>query len=84
MVSHAPPVVTPPPVLRRDWETIARLDFTQSRSLNLDVYPAPSHHAVGFEVQLTNHRPLDFEAKKTVAVILSHKSPNFEAQIIKP
>jgi hypothetical protein len=48
------------------------------------VYPAPSHHAVGFEVQLTNHRPLDFEAKKTVAVILSHKSPNFEAQIIKP
>jgi hypothetical protein len=42
MVPRAPPVVAPLPVFRLDWETLARLDSTRSKPLNLDVCPTPT------------------------------------------
>jgi hypothetical protein len=61
MVSRAPPAVAPLPVLRPDWETLARLDSMRSKPLDLDACPTPSHPHIDFEAQPTNHRPLGFE-----------------------
>jgi hypothetical protein len=38
-MSCAPPIVTPPPVLWSDWETLARLASTRSKPLDLDACP---------------------------------------------
>jgi hypothetical protein len=89
-VSCAPPVVTSPPVLRPDWEILARLAFTWSKPLYLDACPTLSHPPVGLVAQPTNRSLLDFKAQtkkpsqwfwepnhQTVAT-------SFEAQIEKP
>jgi hypothetical protein len=39
MVPRAPPVVTPPPVFRLDWETLARLASTRIKPLDLEAKP---------------------------------------------
>jgi hypothetical protein len=90
MVPCAPPAITHPPVLRPDWETLARLASTWSKPLDLDACPAPSSSFVGFLAQPTNHSLLGFEAQtkkpswwfwgpnhQTVAV-------SFESQTGKP
>jgi hypothetical protein len=90
MVPRAPPAIASPPVLRSDWETLARLASTWSKLLNLDACPTPSHPPVGFVAQPTNRILLDFEAQtkkpsrwfwgpnyQTVA-------PSFEAKLGNP
>jgi hypothetical protein len=40
MMSRAPTVVAPPPILRPDWEALVRLASTRSKPLNLDTCSA--------------------------------------------
>jgi hypothetical protein len=42
MVSHAPPVVMPPPIFSSDWEILAKLASTRSKPLDLDACHAPT------------------------------------------
>jgi hypothetical protein len=42
MVPRALPVITPPLVLRPDWETLIRLASMRSKPLDLDVCPTLS------------------------------------------
>jgi hypothetical protein len=71
MVPRAPPVITPLPIFRADWKTLARLAFTPSKLLDLDVWPVPTS-SVDFVAQPTNQGP----NQETVAVILMPKLPN--------
>jgi hypothetical protein len=63
MVPCAPAAVAPLPVLRPDWETLARLASTRSKPLDLDTCLTQSHHPVGFVAQPTNRILLGFEAQ---------------------
>jgi hypothetical protein len=60
---RAPPIITPPPVLRPDWKTLAWLAFRRSKPPDLDMCPAPNHPPIGFVAQLINSSPLSFEAQ---------------------
>jgi hypothetical protein len=63
MVPCAPPAVTPPPVLRPDWETLTGLASMRSKPLYLDASPTPSSSFVGFVAQPINRSLLGFEAQ---------------------
>jgi hypothetical protein len=63
MVSRALPTVTPPPVLRPNWETVARLASMRSKPLDLSACLALSSSSVGFVAQPTNCSTLGFEAQ---------------------
>jgi hypothetical protein len=54
MVPRAPASIAPLPVLRPDWETLARLAFTRSKLLDLDACPTLSYPPVSFVMQPTN------------------------------
>jgi hypothetical protein len=89
MVPWAPLVVTPPPVLRSDWETLALLASTRSKSLDLNACPTSSP-SCWFLAQQTNRNPLGFEAQ-TKKLVWWFWGPNhqiiaagFEAQTGKP
>jgi hypothetical protein len=84
MMPRAPPAVAPPLVLRPDWETLAILASTWSKSLDLDMCPTLSHSPVLWRNQQTetylilklkprNHRG-DFDTK----------SPNCSCQFWGP
>jgi hypothetical protein len=64
MVPRAPPVVTPPPVLRPDRETLARL---ASKRASHQILTRVPHRplSISFVVQPTNRTPLGFEAQTT-------------------
>jgi hypothetical protein len=90
MVPCAPPTIAHPSVLMPDWKTLAQLDFTWSKPVDLDVYPMSSHPLIGFETQRTNRIMLSFEVK-IKKPSQWFWSPNyqtvvtgFEAQIEKP
>jgi hypothetical protein len=89
MMPRAPPIVTPPSVLRLDWETLARLASTWSKLLDLNVCPT-STSLCRFCGVTNKLKPAWFWGinQETVAVILRPKSPNrscgFEVQIEKP
>jgi hypothetical protein len=89
MVPQAPPAVTHPPVLRPDWEIIARLTSTWSKPLDLDMCPTPSpsrwfcdatdkHNLLGFEAQ-TKKPPQWFWGPNHQTV-----AADFEGQIKNP
>jgi hypothetical protein len=64
MMPRAQPVVTPPPVLRQNWETLARLTSLQSKPPNVDACP----HTVFIHSSILRRKPanlllLGFEAK---------------------
>ncbi len=90
MVPRAPPVSTPPPVFRPNWETLVRLASTRSKPLDLDMCPTPSHPPIGFVAQPTNRSLLDFEVKTKKPSRwfwgLNHqtRAADFEAQTGKP
>jgi hypothetical protein len=77
MVSHAPPTIVPPTVLRPDWETIVWLASRRSKPLDLDACPAPSSLR-RFCGTIKKLKPAWFWGpnEETVAVILTPKSPN--------
>jgi hypothetical protein len=62
IVPRAPPTVVSPPVLRPDWEILARLASTWSKPIYPDVCTTPSHPSVDFVAQPTNRSLLSFEA----------------------
>jgi hypothetical protein len=90
MVPRAPPAVTPPPVLRPDWKTLARLASTWSKPLDLDACPMPSQPPVGFVAQPTKWNDFGFEAQTKKSVWWfwgpNHQTvvAGFEAQPRKP
>jgi hypothetical protein len=64
MKPHAPPAVTPPLVLRQNWETLARLASRWSKPPDVDACP----HTVFIRPSVlrhkpTNLRPLSFEVQ---------------------
>jgi hypothetical protein len=85
MVPRAPPAVTPPPVLRPDWETLVQLASMWSRSLDLDTCPALTslHRFCG---STDKPKPAWFWGpnQETVTVILRPKSPNRSCQFWCP
>jgi hypothetical protein len=62
-MSHAPPIITHPPVLRQDWKILAWIAFKQSKLPDLDACPAPNHPPIDFVAQPTTHSLLSFEAQ---------------------
>jgi hypothetical protein len=77
MVPRAPPIVSPPPVFRPDWETLARLASTTSKLLDLDACPTPTSLR-RFCGATDKPKSTWFWGtnQETVAVILRLKSPN--------
>jgi hypothetical protein len=77
IMPRAPPTVTPPPVLRLDWKTLARITSTWSKPLDLDACPALTslHQLCG---AIDKPKPTWFWGpnQETVAMILSPKPPN--------
>jgi hypothetical protein len=77
MVPRAPPVVTPPPVFRPDWETLSRLASMSSKLLDFNACPAPTSLR-RFCGATDKPKSTWFWGpnQETVAVILMSKSPN--------
>jgi hypothetical protein len=77
MVSRALPVVTPPPVLRTDWETVTRLASTWSKPLDLHVCPTLISLRQFYDAT-DKPKPVWFWVpnQDTVTVILRPKSSN--------
>jgi hypothetical protein len=61
MLSHAPPIIAPPSVLRLDWEILPRFASHQSKLLDLDLCPTLNHPPIGFMAQPINHSLLNFK-----------------------
>jgi hypothetical protein len=77
MVPHAPHVIVPPPVLRPDWETLARLAFKWSKLSDLDAYPTPSSlHQFCGTTDKSKHTWFCDPNQENITVILRLKSPN--------
>jgi hypothetical protein len=81
MVPHAPPAVSPSPVLKPDWETLARLASRRSKPPDLDPCPMLSSLR-GFCGTTDKPKPAWFSGpnQETVAVILRSNSPNWSCQ----
>jgi hypothetical protein len=63
-MAHAPPAISPSPVLRQNWETLAWLASQQSKPLDVDGCP----HTVFIRTSVLRHKPtnllpLGFEAQ---------------------
>jgi hypothetical protein len=90
MMSCAPPVVAPPPVLRSNRETLAWLTSRWRKPPDLIACPAPNHPPVSFMAQPINCSLLGFEAQTKKPTrwfwCTNHqtRSNDFEAQIEKP
>jgi hypothetical protein len=80
MMPRAPPDVAPPPVLRQNWETLARLASQWSKSLDVDACPSQRFHPlIGFEAQTYKPPLTSFWGPKP-----RNRCGDFEAQITKP
>jgi hypothetical protein len=77
MMSRAPHVVAPPPVLRLDWETLAWLASRRSKPPDLDACPAPTSLR-WFCGAIDKPKPPWLRPK------LRNRRGEFEAQITKP
>jgi hypothetical protein len=77
MVPRAPPIVTSPPVLKSDWETLARLAYRWSKPSNLNTCPTPSslYQFCGATDKLKSAWFWGIK-QETVALILRSKLPN--------
>jgi hypothetical protein len=82
---HAPLVVASSPVLRPDWETLARLASIRSKPLNLDTCLTPSYIR-RFCGTTDKPKPAWFwdPSQETVTMILMPKSTNWSCRFWGP